>query len=353
MGLYWGQFMRKTRISCLLGAALVLAPGLAIGQAVKSAPYQFALATPLAKGALEFKLTIVVNGIPTTNTVSIPAGAITPYDKPAPLPGETVDAYGLRVAQEISDAAQAKATVVAAAINTAFGLKAPGPVVTTGTTKKMMAAIPFTFNGKDYTRKLSFTQGTVTIPDVAKGKGDPITVTEAGILGEGGDKGKFLPAGGGGGGSSSTGSVGSLLPATPSIDMVATGVNAFDRPSKVDFGLAGGYVAQVDPTAGMTEVQVLQSLAQLLDAHGEAATFDVSDQTLSLDNPIPDGQALQWGDTDTGLAFTTEIDPGYATVPEPGSWMLALGGVGLLGARLRARRHAGRLKLASPVSAIR
>ena len=82
----------------------------------------------------------------------------------------------------------------------------------------------------------------------------------------------------------------------------------------------------------MTDAQVLQELAGLLDANGVPATYDSSIVDLPLN--IPDGDCLWWGNTDTGLNSTMSTE-GLAPalpVPEPATGtVLGIGcaGIGL------------------------
>ena len=94
------------------------------------------------------------------------------------------------------------------------------------------------------------------------------------------------------------------------------------------------------PIAGMTDAEVLEDLAGQLTANGVPATYDPSLVELALTDPFPAGVMLDWGNTDTGLAFTTIIGTAVG-VPEPATWTLLLGGLGLAGASLRRRRSAG------------
>jgi hypothetical protein len=177
---------------------------------------------------------------------------------------------------------------------------------------------------------LMATYGTVLIPGVSENQ-VPLQVTENGVTGEGGNGGRFIKPPG-----QSPGQRGSLDRITPGIATVSTGVNPHGYPSEVDFGVVGTYVAQVDPTAGMTDVQVLQQLANLLDANGINATYDPSLVDLSFD--VPADATIDWGDTDTGLGFTFSQEGLASPVPEPATWTVMATACGIMLPFFRRRR---------------
>jgi hypothetical protein len=180
------------------------------------------------------------------------------------------------------------------------------------------------------------TYGSLVIPGVPMNR-NPLVFTENGVVGEGGG-GRFIPPPG-----PSPGSRGSLERSIPGVQTVATGENAHGYPSEVDFGLVGTYTAEVTPSPGVTDAQVLQELVGLLDAKGVPARYDVSTVDLSIN--IPDNDFLDWRNTDTGLNFTmsTEGLTPALFVPEPATWTvmgMACGGVGLISLFGRGRARA-------------
>lgn len=97
------------------------------------------------------------------------------------------------------------------------------------------------------------------------------------------------------------------------------------------------YQSVLYPFFGQTDADILQQIADDLTNHGIAALFDAATNTLSLVNPLPDGDTMDFGWTDTSLGFEVALD---STVPEPGT--LALLGLGLA-ALAYSRRKPGRL----------
>ena len=137
-------------------------------------------------------------------------------------------------------ASQAKAAVIAKAINDAFAaqFKQLGESVTVGNTvvTKTIKARGASFPD------IMATYGSLVIPGVPMNK-NPLVFTENGVMGEGGNGGRFIPPPG-----PSPGSRGSLERSIPGVQTVATGENAHGYPSEVDFGLVRTYIAEVTPT---------------------------------------------------------------------------------------------------------
>jgi hypothetical protein len=329
-------------IGCVLGAPTLALGGEPLGTVQENC------GVPLGTGAVELQVTIILNGKPVTKTVTIAKGDIVAFVQPARLPGEKLADWIDRIAIARGEASQAKAKVVAEAINKAFGLKAPGVVVTTGIEVQKQKFYPTTASGFPFKDPVTanVTIGAFIIPNVSKNKTDVVKFTENKVIGEGGNGTKFLP------GTGSSGERGALEQATPGVTTVATGVDPDGAPSEVEFGIDGKYVADFKPSAGMTDVVVLRDLARRLDHHGIPATFDAADGELFLDTPFPDGETLDWGSTDTGLEFATVLTPSGSAVPEPDLWALMLAGFGLLGAALRGRRGAEG-SASSPKTALR
>ncbi|MHB8531055.1 MAG: hypothetical protein ACYC8V_16280, partial [Caulobacteraceae bacterium] len=260
--------------------------------------YNSAVGTPESTGRMQIQVTMVIKGKAVTKTVDIPKGDIKPFVQPAREAGEKFDDWVARVAEARGEASQAKAQVIADAINKAFGLKAPGPVVTTGVEIRKQAFFVVNKAGVSSRHTADITLGTFNIPNVVQK--DAVKFIENKIKGEGGNSSKWIPNQPG----NSRRMSGALERTVPGVVQLATGLDPLGSPSVVDFGLVGKYVADVAPTAGMTDAQVLQEMAMLLDHHGVDAAYDSATTALVIDNILP-SQALDWGNTDTGLGFTT------------------------------------------------
>jgi hypothetical protein len=292
------------------------------------------IGAPRSTGKIVMQVTIVINGVPVTKTVTVPSGAIKPSPQAQRLPGDTDAQFAQKIADARGDGSQAKAAVIVAAINTAFANAFMGTGLTVAT-----ETIPVTKTinvGGVPIKDVTATYGGFVIPNVDESKGTPIVFKENGVLGEGGNGGSFRKRAG-----PSPGATGSLERITPGVQTVSTGVNANGHRSEVDFGIDGTYVAKFSPNAGMTDDEILQTLDTMLNAHGVAADFDAADADLILANPVPDGTVVDWGDTDTGLGFAFSMQGLAQPIPEPSS--LALFGAGclaLLGFRILGKRRA-------------
>jgi len=75
---------------------------------------------PRGTGVAKFDLTIVVNGQKVTRTVTILKDDIKAWARPARLPRDSDEDYAQKLADALGTASQAKAKVIAAAINTTF-----------------------------------------------------------------------------------------------------------------------------------------------------------------------------------------------------------------------------------------
>ncbi len=149
-------------------------------------------------------------------------------------------------------------------------------------------------------------------------------------VGETGDGGRFNPGAGGGGGGSSRSSMSGY-------GFNASGLDAFDQPSFVEFG-TDAYLSILFPFLGESDSTILEQIAQDLTVHGTSATFDPLTDTLSLLAPLPDGVNLLWGWTDTTLSFNIVLDS-TTPVPEASTLSLAIAGcVGLVLARYLFRK---------------
>lgn len=182
--------------------------------------------------------------------------------------------------------------------------------------------------------------------------GDPVYRTAGNkVTGEiGNGKAPFIPAGGGGssggmaqatfGGLGATTGLSTGLDA--SADCSSLGLDASgDCPSVVGFGFIDetsstpvDYIAAFDPAAGLNDAQILSDLVALFNADysadGYTASYDLTTDTLSIDQLLPLVDVTWSADSDTGLF----LDDSMNTVPEAGS--LLFFGTGLLGLVLLA-----------------
>ena len=300
------------------------------------------IGTPLSTGKMEIDVTIVVMGMKVTKTVTIPSGDIKPFERPKRMPNENIRDYAQRILDAQGEASQAKAKVIADAINMKFKDEFKKLGETAGAGLKVVTNRTINVDGQGVPGLMA-PFGALVIPGVSKEKDQAgkdksgIAWKENKVLGEGGNGGRFVDPG-----KPSPGSRGSLDRIDPGVTQVASGVDPLGDPSLVEFGIDGLYVAQVMPTAGMTDSTILGLLASLLDMHGVPAMFDANLHELFLEQPLLDGQTLVWGNTDTELAFRTSFEGlSTATVPEPTTaGLLAIGlVVGLACFRQRRSRY--------------
>jgi hypothetical protein len=289
---------------------------------------------PRSTGRMVFEATIIISGKPVTKTVTIPSGAIKPYTPASRLPTDTDAQFAQKIADARGAGSLAKAHVIADAINKAFEKEFMG----TGL-KVTVANFPKTETinvGGVPIRDITATYGSIIIPNVAQNNNTPLKFSENGVIGQGGNGGRFLPPPPKG----SAGSRGSLDRMTPGVQTAASGLDAEGEPSVVQFGIEDQYVAEIFPGFGQSDALILQLLASDLVAHGIAAIFDPSLISLYLDMVIPDGTRVIWGNTDTGLDYTFTMVGLAAAIPEPGSLIIlvaGLAGLAMLG-RCRAAR---------------
>ena len=332
----------KTMCCSSLAMAQVLNFAMVAAAAPNAATYVGEpIGTPLGEGKLVLEVTIVVMGMKVTKTVTIPSGDIKKFERPKRMPNENIRDYAQRVLDAQGEASQAKSKVIADAVNKEFDKEFMKLGDKAGSGLKIVENRTIKVEGQNVPG-LSAAFGSLIIPGVSREKDQAgkevsgIVWKENKILGEGGNIGRFVdPA------RPSSGTRGSLDRVEPGVTQIASGLDPLGDQSLVEFGIDGLYVAQVEPTAGMTDTAVLGLLASLLTAHGVPATLNPTNQELFLDRPIPDGQALVWGNTDTEFAFRTAfegLDP--VEVPEPGSaWLLVASGPALMMGLRRARRQ--------------
>lgn len=274
---------------------------------------------------LSFKVTVNVNGMAVPRTINIPK--IDPWPFAFCKQTETVQACADRRASEWGTFSQAKAKVIADAINTAFAneFQQLGATATTETTTQFYKSI-----------QRNVTLGVVVVPGILPDQKRPYFQEVSSTRREvGQESAQFRP-----GATRSSGAQGSMGRADASVVAVATGVGGLlpHGSSEVQFGIQGLFVADVTPTPGMTDADVLHALQSLLVANGISATFDPINVLLTLNTLIPDGEQLVWGNTDTGLDFQVTFGPA-APVPEPASaGLFAAGLVGLFAVGRRRLR---------------
>jgi hypothetical protein len=267
------------------------------------------IGVPMGEGVMTIDVTFFVNGQKVSGKVTIDSGKIVPYVAPKQMPGENIRDFAQRVADAKGEASQAKTKVMADAIYAQFKdqFDKLGDKPGAGLTPKTLT---IKVDNQNVPNIQTF-YGALTIPGINKEQtvqgatNRPLIfkANELAKLGEGGNGGEFIP-----GARPSPGSRGSLERSTPGMETVATGKDAEGEPSVVQFGIEGLYVAEYTPATGMTDDEVLSLLADMLKTNGLPATFDPILNVLSLDNPIPDGVTLIWGNTDEGLEFATEFD---------------------------------------------
>jgi len=287
--------------------------------AVEMGSWGFVPGGPRGTGVAKFDVTIVVNGQKVTRPVTIPNGAIKAWTRPGRLPTDSDEDYAQKLADALGTASQAKAMVIAAAINTAFKAEFQQLGVQATSAIKQIETVQNV--GQIFIKVPSATFGEVIIPSVSKEQGNPIKVLENKILGESGNGGRFLPMG-----KPSPGAKSSLERATPGIATVSTGVDPDGQPSYVEIGV-DGVVARLIVGIGLTDEDVLEALEVQLDQIGLPATFDEATETLFLDSPVQDDHTFVWGNTDTGLEFLASMEGLAVPSPWGSSVMLVLVGV--------------------------
>jgi hypothetical protein len=286
--------------------------GIPSGSATKANPWIIELTEPPA----------VQGGAPVKRTITID-------DLPAIMAGETFE-----------QASKRKADKIAAAVN---GVLGAGRATVTQKNTKMIVGYKIQGKGKNaklvpvkQNVKQSFITitGLYTVP-AEKGKpnsGVPAVLQKTNPVLEFGD-GAHLTPGSGTPPPPSPGSMGSMSGSGLS---TGSGMDNNNQPSLVYFGIDGEYVAFVNPFAGESETQLLLDLSGQLTDHGVANVYDSPSNTLFLSPHVSEANQLVWGDTDTGFDLSVALT---GIVPEPGTWVLMIGGLGLAGAALRRRRR--------------
>lgn len=337
--------MRKSWIKALL-ALVISALALCSAWAADPPKGTFVIkpiGAPLGTGKMVFDATLVLGGLKVTRKVEIPSGDIKALVMPVrikadPANGileEPIKDFAQRVLNAQGEASNAKARVMADAVNAAFKDDFAKLPKAAADAAKAGAGFTIVKNrtirvGNQNVPGLDAPFGELVIPNVSKEKDKfgaeilAVKIVEGKILGEGGNGGGFRkdpdpnPK-------SSLGVKVGMGPANSGITNLATGLDPFDSPSLVEFGIEGRFVASYMPAAGSTDEVILSALADMLDQHGIDATYDSLSRELFLDAPLPDEQFLVWGNTDTGLEFFTSFAGlDEAAVAEPSTLVLAL-----------------------------
>src|SRR6266436_9722912 len=185
--------------------------------AVEMGSWGFVPGGPRGTGVAKFDVTIVVNGQKVTRPVAIPNGAIKAWTRPGRLPTDSDEDYAQKLADALGTASQAKAMVIAAAINTAFKAEFQQLGVQATSAIKQIETVQNV--GQIFIKVPSATFGEVIIPSVS------------------------------------------------------TGVDPDGQPSYVEIGV-DGLVARLIVGMGLTDEDVLEALEVQLDQIGLPATFD-------------------------------------------------------------------------------
>ncbi len=336
--------MRKSWIEVLLAlviSTLVACSAWAADPPPKGPFVLKPIGPPLGTGKMVIDVTLVLGGVKVTRKVEIPSGDIKPLVMPVrikadPANGileEPIRDFAQRVLNAQGEASNAKAKVIADAVNTAF--KDDFAKLPKAAADAAKAGAGFTIVKNRTIRVgnlpvpgLDAPFGELVIPNVLKEKDKSgavipaVKFVEGKILGEGGNGGGFGkdpdPV------KPSPGVKVGMGPANSGITNLANGLDPLGLPSLVEFGIEGLFVASYAPAAGSTDEVILSTLADLLDLNGIAATYDSLSRELFLDAPLPDEQFLVWGNTDTGLEFFTSFAGlDEAVVAEPSTLVLA------------------------------
>jgi len=272
---------------------------------------------------LELQITVISNGKPVTKNVKVET--IKKWVRTGLMPGETIPQWHQRKTNERSAASQEKSKEIAKAINAAFAAEFQqiGQQVTTETYKRV-----------DPETALQGDFGMFIIPGISRDQKQPWRVVKdpTGQLGSNG--GRFRP----GVTIPSYGSMGSMGLNRSLLDnpFIATGYDPLNDPSVVQIGVEELYVARLNPSAGMTDEEILQTLESLLDINGIPATYNPNSLTLTLDYRILDGQTFIWGYSDPGLDYHITFE---SVVPEPASLGLVASGLFFVWRARRRGRH--------------
>ena len=280
------------------------------------------IGTPLGTGKMVFDATLVLGGVKVSKKVEIPSGDIKPLVLPVrikadPVNGiaeEPIKGFAQRVLNAQGEASNAKAKVMADAVNAAFKDDFAKLPKAAADAAKAGAGFTIVKNrtirvGNQNVPGLDAPFGELVIPNVSKEKDKTgaeilaVKLVEGKILGEGGNGGGFRK---------------DPDPNPKSSPGVKVGMGPANP-------IEGRFVAGYAPASGSTDEVILSVLADLLDQNGIAATYDALSRELFLDAPLPDEQFLVWGNTDTGLEFFTSFAGlDEAAVAEPSTLVLTM-----------------------------
>ncbi|MBI3320546.1 MAG: hypothetical protein HYZ89_08220 [Candidatus Omnitrophica bacterium] len=327
----FGALVLGIGLSCSLRPAFVLAADPTGSFEIKPVGTPLGSTTPPNK-PLMLKVTLIVKGKPVTKDVAV--STIKAFETPRRDKDEPLRDYAKRVLEKEGEASHAKAQAIADEINKAFNLTKPEEkagagftIVKNRTIKVDNVNVP----------GLEALFGSLVIQGVTEKQGNPLQIVEPGLAGEGRNGGNFVPRPRPRPSSGAKVSMGRAF--GPSF---ATGFDPLGEPSLVEFGFDDQFIATVMPREGMSDLDVLMGLQDLLETNGIPATYDSTLMELFLDAPLPDGHTLIWGNTDVGLDFRTSFES-LGVVPEPASALLmATGFMGLLASADRRRRNRGR-----------
>jgi hypothetical protein len=244
------------------------------------------------------------------------------------VPINVTDIAAFNPATETAVQASArKAAAVQAAINAAI-TAGTLPGVTVAVKQAMVpGVVGYTARGQPIiglVPGMSWVQITGVTKAVTVGKGDPTK--------EAGGGGNWQPGGGG----PPPPSMKPSMSGSGSSSGLSTGEDPMGDPSVVGFGFYDPtetdptlFIAALTPTPGEDDEEVMENLADIFNedysSDGYTVTYDASDDTLSLDQSIPNQDLMWFSDSDTGLAFSGDDE---VVAPEPASLILL--GTGLL-----------------------
>ena len=320
----FGALVIGIGLSCGFSATVAQAADIVGNFEIKPIGTPLGSTTPPNKPYM-LKVTLVVNGKPVTKDVAV--STIKAFEMPKQNANEPIRDYATRVLEAQGEASHAKAVEIADAINKEFNLQKPEEkagaqfvtvkrTVRVNNTNVPGVEAPF---------------GSLVLQGVLEKQGNPVKIVEPGLAGENRNGGNWVPRPGQ---QPSGAKVGMALPFGPSS---ATGFDPVGEPSLIEFGIEDLYVAEFNPAPDMSDLEVFDTLEEMLDTHGLPATFDSSLMELFLDDPLPDGRTLIFGNSDVGLDFSVSFDH-LDPIPEPTSTaLMATGFIGLLAATRRRR----------------
>lgn len=309
----------------------------------------------------EMKLTVVdKDGKAVTRTVRIPSNPPDPNQPPIMiwkptdfLPGEMLGQRTERYRNERAEFARKKAAAIAYAVNQTFKDVFEGLPKINGQAQEAAAGqepVRDNYGGQNIANGRDQLWGLILVPNVSQTV-DQRTGKKEGVMylknpmGEGGDGVRFQRG--------TPGSLGSrgAMGRGESSTTVATGFDLNGDPSLVEFGIKENYIATLTPIPGMSDADILMQLKSMLDSNNIHTTYDPLMFQLALDDPIPNGDTLAFGNTDPGLDFMVSFQ-GVYEIPEPAcSGLVAAALIPFLTPRRRwTRSNDGAAKRAAAVT---